>query len=106
MNTMITSKKYSIVKKIVLSVGFLFLISQSLCAQNYIIGADLSFMKEAEDNGFKFKESQQIKPCIQIFKEHGYNWVRLRLFHRPTQLPNNLRIFRRCKQNNFECTRQ
>ena len=90
MNTIIRTKKYSIVKKIVLSVGFFFLISQSLCAQNYIIGADLSFMKEAEDNGFKFKESQQIKPCIQIFKEHGYNWVRLRLFHSPTQLPNNL----------------
>ena len=26
----------------------------------------------------------------QIFKDHGYNWVRLRLFHTPTRLPNNL----------------
>jgi arabinogalactan endo-1,4-beta-galactosidase len=25
-----------------------------------------------------------------IFKDHGYNWIRLRLFHTPTTLPNNL----------------
>ncbi len=76
--------------KIIFSIGFLLLVSQSICAQNYIIGADLSFMKEAEDNGFNFKENGQNKPCIEIFKDHGYNWVRLRLFHTPTLLPNNL----------------
>jgi hypothetical protein len=27
---------------------------------------------------------------LQIFKDHGYNWIRLRLFHSPTNLPNNL----------------
>jgi arabinogalactan endo-1,4-beta-galactosidase len=59
-------------------------------AQNYIVGADLSFMKQAEDNGFVFKENGQAKPCLQIFKDHGYNWIRLRLFHTPDQLPNNL----------------
>jgi arabinogalactan endo-1,4-beta-galactosidase len=25
-----------------------------------------------------------------IFKDHGYNWIRLRLFHTPAELPNNL----------------
>jgi len=59
-------------------------------AQEYAIGADLSFLKQAEDNGFVFKENGQGKPGLQIFKEHGYNWIRLRLFHTPTQLPNNL----------------
>src|SRR5205085_9127829 len=24
------------------------------------------------------------------FKDHGYNWIRLRLFHTPTKLPNTL----------------
>lgn len=62
----------------------------SLTAQSYAIGADLSFMKQAEDSGFAFKENGQVKPCLQIFKDHGYNWIRLRLFHTPTQLPNNL----------------
>ncbi|MGA3288280.1 MAG: glycosyl hydrolase 53 family protein [Bacteroidota bacterium] len=70
---------------------FLFLI---LCiesrAQNYAVGADLSFMKQAEDNGFAFKENGHIKPCLQIFKDHGYNWIRLRLFHTPKELPNTL----------------
>jgi arabinogalactan endo-1,4-beta-galactosidase len=62
----------------------------SINAQEYIIGADLSFIKEAEDAGFTFKENDQVKSGIQIFKDHGYNWVRLRLFHSPTDLPNNL----------------
>lgn len=59
-------------------------------AQQYAIGADLSFMKQAEDHGFAFKENGRVKPCLQMFKDHGYNWIRLRLFHTPTQLPNNL----------------
>ena len=59
-------------------------------AQGYAIGADLSFMKQAEDSGFVFKENGKAKPCIQIFKDHGYNWIRLRLFHTPTKLPNSL----------------
>ncbi len=59
-------------------------------AQNYAIGADLSFLKQAEDHGFAYKENGQAKPGLQIFKDHGYNWIRLRLFHTPTQLPNSL----------------
>jgi arabinogalactan endo-1,4-beta-galactosidase len=58
--------------------------------QQYAVGADLSFLKQAEDNGFVFKEDGQPKQGLQIFKDHGYNWIRLRLFHSPTQLPNNL----------------
>jgi arabinogalactan endo-1,4-beta-galactosidase len=27
---------------------------------------------------------------LKIFTDHGYNWIRLRLFHTPTTLPNNL----------------
>ena len=36
------------------------------------------------------KDQRQAKPGLQIFKDHGYNWIRLRLFHTPTQLPNSL----------------
>src|SRR5436309_2316343 len=59
-------------------------------AADYAIGADLSFLKQAEDRGTVFKDNGQAKPGLQIFKDHGYNWVRLRLFHSPTNLPNNL----------------
>lgn len=77
-------------KKAIL-IFILFLTSiQFVSAQDYAIGADLSFMKQAEDNGFEFKEDGKTKPCLNIFKDHGYNWIRLRLFHTPTKLPNDL----------------
>lgn len=58
--------------------------------QEYAIGADLSFLKSAEDKGFAFKENNNPISGLQIFRDHGYNWIRLRLFHTPTQLPNSL----------------
>ena len=64
---------------------------------DYQFGADLSFMKQAEDNGFQFKEDGKVKPGMQIFADHGYNWIRLRLMHTPSawkgdnwKLPNDL----------------
>jgi len=59
-------------------------------ASDYAIGADLSFLRQTEQRGTVFKDGNQAKPGLQIFKDHGYNWIRLRLFHTPTQLPNNL----------------
>src|SRR6185503_12092387 len=74
-------------------------------AQDYAIGADLSFMKQAEDSGFVFKENGKAKPCILIFKDHGYNWIRLRLFHTPARLPNSLAytitLAKQAKKNGF-----
>lgn len=57
-------------------------------ASDYAVGADLSFLKQAEDEGFTFKDNGVAKPGIQIFKDHGYNWIRLRIFNNPTKLPN------------------
>lgn len=57
---------------------------------NYAIGADLSFLAAAESHGVTFKDGGVVKPGLQIFRDHGYNWIRLRLFHTPTTLPNNL----------------
>jgi arabinogalactan endo-1,4-beta-galactosidase len=57
---------------------------------DYAIGADVSFLSQAESTGTVFKDQGQAKPGLQIFRDHGYNWVRLRLFHTPTRLPNNL----------------
>ncbi|MBN1509345.1 MAG: glycosyl hydrolase 53 family protein, partial [Sedimentisphaerales bacterium] len=57
---------------------------------DYAIGADLSFLKQAEEQGTVFKDDGQARPGLEIFKDHGYNWIRLRLFHTPTTLPNHL----------------
>jgi arabinogalactan endo-1,4-beta-galactosidase len=73
------------------SLSLLFLsAAAALHAADYAVGADLSFLKQAEDRGTVFKDNNQAKPGLRIFKDHGYNWIRLRLFHTPTQLPNNL----------------
>ncbi len=62
------------------------------CAEDseYAIGADLSSVAQAEHAGPVFMDGGEPKPALQIFKDHGYNWIRLRLFHTPTRLPNNL----------------
>ncbi|MCW9706063.1 glycoside hydrolase family 53 protein [Fodinibius salsisoli] len=57
---------------------------------NYAIGADLSFLKSAEDRGVEFKDNGQVKPGLEIFSDHGYNWIRLRLWHTPTRSMNDL----------------
>src|SRR5262252_360953 len=59
-------------------------------SQSYAIGADVSFLAQAEQHGVVFKDGDRAKPGLQILKDHGYKWIRLRLFHAPTTLPNNL----------------
>ncbi len=55
-----------------------------------IIGADVSFLQQAEQQGTVFKDNGRSAPVLQILRDHGFNWVRLRLFVNPTVLPNNL----------------
>jgi arabinogalactan endo-1,4-beta-galactosidase len=78
----------------------------NLKADDYAVGADLSFLAQAEARGVTFKDEGQPKPGLQIFKDHGYNWVRLRLFHSPTRLPNNLdytiALAKQAKQQGFK----
>lgn len=76
--------------RVLWAAGLLVSLSFSVRAADYAIGADLSFLKYAEDRGTVFRDANQARPGLQIFKDHGYNWIRLRLFHSPTQLPNNL----------------
>lgn len=61
-------------------------------ASEFAFGADLSFLKQAEDNGTVFKDGTNALPGLRLFRNHGYNWIRLRLFVEPVQggLPNDL----------------
>lgn len=57
----------------------------------YAVGADLSFLKSAEDRGVEFRDVDgTVRPGLDIFRDHGYNWIRLRVFHTPSRLPNDL----------------
>jgi arabinogalactan endo-1,4-beta-galactosidase len=63
-------------------------------AQQYAIGADVSFLAKCEQDGIVFKENGQPKDVLLMLREHHYNWVRLRLFQDPStsaeKLPNDL----------------
>ncbi|HEV2419246.1 MAG TPA: glycosyl hydrolase 53 family protein, partial [Terriglobia bacterium] len=85
------NKHKNVLSIVLFGAGLLFACGLRAQAQTqYIIGADVSFLKQAEDHGTVFKDNGQTKPALQIFKDHGYNWVRLRLFVNPVSLPNNL----------------
>lgn len=70
--------------------AFLILTQVSVARAQYMIGADVSFARQAVAQGSVYKDDGKPEPPLQILREHGYNWVRLRLFVNPTDLPNNL----------------
>ena len=51
----------------------------------FYLGADLSYVNEMEDCGAYYKNSQNEElDVFKIFKDHGANLVRVRLWHNPT----------------------
>ncbi len=54
----------------------------------FIMGADLSYVSQIEDNGAVYKINNQPKDAFEIFKSIGTNTARVRLWNNPTwQLP-------------------
>ena len=45
----------------------------SLRAADYAMGADLSFLKQAEDRGSIFKDDSKAKPGLRTFKDREGN---------------------------------
>ena len=50
-----------------------------------MLGADISFLPQLEDRGLKFSDGGVQKDAIEIMKEHGFNYVRLRIFNDPAR---------------------
>ncbi len=48
-----------------------------------MIGADISFLPELEARGMKFSDKGVEKDAIAILKDHGFNYIRLRIFNDP-----------------------
>jgi len=48
-----------------------------------ILGADISFLPQLEDRGIKFSDKGIQKDAIEILKDHGFNYIRLRIFNNP-----------------------
>jgi arabinogalactan endo-1,4-beta-galactosidase len=51
---------------------------------DFIMGADVSMLKQIEDGGGKFSEDGVEKDALTILKDHGVNWIRLRIWNDPT----------------------
>ncbi len=52
-------------------------------ASKRILGADISFLPQLEAQGKKFYDKGIQKDAIQILKDHGFNYIRLRIFNDP-----------------------
>ena len=48
-----------------------------------MLGADISFLPQLEDRGMKFSDNGVEKDAILILKDHGFNYVRFRIFNDP-----------------------
>jgi len=53
-------------------------------------GADVSFIPQIEDLGGAYKENGIPQDPLKIFKDHGMNCIRLKLWHTPAEPYNNL----------------
>jgi arabinogalactan endo-1,4-beta-galactosidase len=53
-------------------------------APDFIMGADVSMLAQIEASGGKYYVNGNEEDCLQILKDHGINWIRLRIWNDPT----------------------
>ncbi len=83
--------------------------SGSNSSQSLAFGSDFSIMKLMEDFGGVYKINGIEKEGLLIFKENGFTWARLRLFHSPdikgqvcNNLPYTIELANRAKKLGFK----
>ena len=50
-----------------------------------MLGADISFLPELENRGVHFSDTKGERDAIAILKDHGFNYIRLRIFNDPAR---------------------
>lgn len=65
------------------ALAFAFTCSAPAAAGDFVFGADLSFANEMDDCGAVYKDSGKPGDVYAIFKNHGTNLIRLRLWNNP-----------------------
>ena len=50
-----------------------------------MLGADISFLPELENRGVHFSDDKGERDAIAILKDHGFNYIRLRIFNDPSR---------------------
>ena len=73
-----------------LLVAFFLLCLSSSSAHEFYFGADLSFANEMDDCGVVYRENGQPKDLFALFKDHGANIARVRIWTdgNPTKYSN------------------
>src|SRR5215813_569717 len=66
-----------------LVVALLVTFTQLVNAQEFMAGADISSLKVLEDHGATYTDNGVPGNAIDILRDHGVNWFRLRLFVNP-----------------------
>lgn len=74
----------------------------------FLKGGDVSLLQKIEDLGGVYRQDGKPRDLLAIFKDHGCNCIRLRLFHSPdgkgpvvNDLPYTLRLARRIRAAGF-----
>ena len=68
----------------IINVLFVIIFSVTGFSQQFYFGSDLSYANMMEDCGAVFKENGNPKDVYQIFADHGFNLVRVRLWYEPS----------------------
>jgi arabinogalactan endo-1,4-beta-galactosidase len=72
----------------------------------FIKGADISFLAQIEDLGGVYNDNATPQDALQIFKDHDFNYFRLKLWHTPAENYNNLEkvlyMAKRIKEKNLK----
>jgi len=90
-------------KSLLTSILISYLVLLPLSAQNkdFIKGVDISFLNQIEDNNGIYYENGVPGDALNIFKNNGINYIRLRIWHTPedgyTNLDKTLLIAERIK---------
>lgn len=106
--------QYTVCMKIKSAFIFLFLGFLSACKSSDVRsdsileyrGADISYFYRQEQSGVQFYSNGKEAELFDILKEAGVNWIRLRLWHTPSNGWNNLEktisVARRAKVSGFK----
>jgi len=59
-------------------------------APDFLVGGDISFLPEIEDHGGTYSDADGEKDLLLLMKDHGFNSIRLKLWHTPERPYNGL----------------
>ena len=59
-------------------------------APHFLVGGDISFLPEIEDHGGTYSDAEGEKDLLLLLREHGFNSIRLKLWHTPDGPYNTL----------------